>query len=130
NGATNLFQVRVSYFNIRPSTANLSTTSYNLSTMFSNHNVYVGFTGATGGSYERHSITSFDFINQYSPITTSTKTYAQDPVSVQMTSTTTTVNANGTSQLPITITLYDAGGAPLANQPVTVSITSGQGTLS
>jgi hypothetical protein len=40
------------------------------------------------------------------------------------------VDANGTTQLPITITLYDAGGAPLANQPVTVSITSGQGTLS
>lgn len=130
NGATNLFEVRISTSNSRPSTATLSTTNYNLSTMFSNHNVYVGFTGATGGAYERHSITSFYFNNQYSPITTSTKSYAQDPLSVQMTSAATTVNADGTSKLPITITLLDAGGAPLANQPVTVSITSGTGTLS
>jgi hypothetical protein len=130
NGSTNLFEVRISESNSRPSTANLSTTSYNLSTMFSNHNVYVGFTGATGGSYERHSITSFYFNNAYGPITTSSKTYAQDPLSVKMTSTTTTVSANGSAQLPITITLYDAGGAPLASQPVTVSITSGTGTLS
>jgi len=130
SGTTKSFQVRISNSNSRPTTATLSTTNYTLSTMFSNPNVYVGFTGATGGAYERHSITSFDFINQYNPITTSTKTYAQDPLSVQMTSATTTVNANGTSQLPITITLLDAGGAPLANQPVTVSITSGQGTLS
>ena len=130
NGSTNSFQVRISNSNSRPNSANLSTTSYNLSTMFSNKNVYVGFTGATGGAYERHSITSFDFVNQYSPITTGTKTYAQDPLSIQMTSSTNAVNDDGTSQLPITITLLDAGGAPLANQPVTVSITSGQGSLS
>ena len=130
NGSTNLFEVRISGSNSRPSTATLSTTSYNLGTMFSNHNVYVGFSGATGGAEERHSITSFYFTNQYSPITTSTNTYAQDPLSVKMTSASTSVNANGTAQLPITITLYDAGGAPLANQPVTVFITTGQGTLS
>ncbi|HEV2483233.1 MAG TPA: Ig-like domain-containing protein [Puia sp.] len=130
NGATSSLQVRISYSNSRPATATLSTTSYNLSTMFANHNVYVGFTGATGGAYERHSITSFDFINQYSPITTRTNSYAQDPLSVTMTSSTTSVNDDGTTQLPITITLLDAGGAPLGNQPVTVSITSGQGTLS
>jgi len=129
NGATNSLQVRISYTNTRPATATLSTTSYNLSTMFSNPNVYVGFTGATGGAYERHSITSFGFINKYSPIATSTNSYAQDPLSVTMTSSTTTVNDDGTTKLPITITLLDAGGAPLANQPVTVSITSGQGTL-
>lgn len=130
NGSTNLFEVRISESNSRPSTANLSTTSYNLSTMFSNHNIYVGFTGATGGAYERHSITSFYFNNTYGPIATSTNTYAQDPLSIKMTSTTTSVSANGSSQLPITITLYDAGGAPLTSQPVTVSITSGTGTLS
>jgi hypothetical protein len=130
NGATKSLQVRISYWNSRPATATLSTTNYNLSTMFSNPNVYVGFTGATGGAYERHSVTSFDFVNQYSPITTSTNSYAQNPLSVTMTSSTTMVNDDGKTQLPITITLLDAGGAPLANQPVTVSITSGQGTLS
>jgi hypothetical protein len=130
NGASNSLQVRISYSNSRPATATLSTTSYNLSTMFTNPNVYVGFTGATGGAYERHSITSFYFTPQYSAITPGTNSYAQDPLSVTMTSATTTVADNGTSQLPITITLLDAGGAPLANQPVTVSITSGQGTLS
>lgn len=130
NGSNKRFEVRISYSNSRPSTATLSTNSYNLSTMFSNKNVYVGFTGATGGAYERHSITSFDFTPAYSPITTNTKSYAQDPLSVTMTSATTSVNADGAAQLPITITLLDAGGAPLANQPVTVSITSGQATLS
>ncbi len=128
NGSTNLFEVRISTSNSRPATATLSTT-INLATTLSGHNVYVGFTGATGGSVERHSITSFYFTNQYQPITTSTKTYAQDPLSIQMTSTSTSLNANGLAQLPITITLYDAGNAPLSNQPVTLSITSGSGTL-
>ena len=129
NGSTNLFEVRISTSNSRPATATLSTTSYNLSTILSGHNVYVGFTGATGGSMERHSITSFYFTAQYLPITTSTNTYAQDPLSVKMTSSSTSVNADGATKLPITITLYDAGNAPLANQPVTISITSGTGTL-
>lgn len=128
NGSTNLFEVRISTSNSRPATATLSTT-INLSTTLSGHNVYVGFTGATGGSVERHSITSFYFTNQYQPITTGTKTYAQDPLSIQMTSTSTSVNANGLALLPITITLYDAGNAPLPNQPVTLSITSGSGIL-
>jgi len=130
NGATKSFQVRVSNSNSRPATATLSTTSYNLSTMFSSPNVYVGFTGATGGAYERHSISSFYFTPQYSPITTTTNAYAQNPLSVTMTSSNTTVNDDGKTLLPITITLLDAGGAPLANQPVSVSVTSGQGTLS
>lgn len=129
NGSSKTFEVRISTSNSRPATATLSTTSYNLGSMFTSKNIYVGFSGSTGGSMERHSITSFDFINSYSPITTSTKTYAQDPLSVTMTSATTSVSADGTSKLPITITLLDAGSAPLANQPVTVSITSGTGTL-
>ena len=128
NGSTNLFEVRIGTSNSRPATATLSTT-INLATTLSGHNVYVGFTGATGGSVERHSITSFYFINQYQPITTSTNTYAQDPLSIKMTSTSTSVNADGATKLPITITLYDAGNAPLANQPVTISITSGSGAL-
>jgi hypothetical protein len=128
NGSTNLFEVRISTSNSRPATATLSTT-INLATTLSGHNVYVGFTGATGGSMERHSITSFYFTAQYQPITTSTNTYAQDPLSVKMTSSSTSVDANGAAQLPITITLYDAGNAPLANQPVTISLTSGTGAL-
>jgi len=129
NGSSKLFEVRISTLNSRPSTASISTTSYNLGTMFSNKNVYVGFSAGTGGSVERHSITSFDFINKYQPITTSTNSYAQDPLKVTMTSSATTVNADGTTKLPITITLLDAGNAPLANQPVTISITTGSGTL-
>ena len=129
NGSSKLFEVRISTSNSRPATATLSTNSYNLGSMFTSKNVYVGFSGATGGSMERHSITSFDFISSYQPITTSSKTYAQDPLSVTMTSSTTTLNADGTTKLPITITLLDAGNAPLANQPVTVSITSGTGAL-
>jgi len=130
NGSTHLLEVRISYSNTRPSTATLSTTNYNLSSIFTNSNVYFGFGAATGGCWERHSITSFYAINQYSPITPSTKTYAQDPLGITMTSPTSTVTGNGTTKLPITVTLTDAGGSPLANQPVTLSITSGTGTLS
>lgn len=128
NGSTRSFEVRISTSNSRPKNATLSTT-YNLGSLFTNKNVYVGFSGSTGGSVERHSITSFDFISDYQPITTSSKNYAQDPLSVTMTSVTTSVNADGTTRLPITITLLDAGNAPLANQPVTISITSGNGVL-
>ena len=129
NGSTNLFEVRIATSNSRPATASISTTSYNLGTMFSSKSVYVGFSGGTGGSMERHSITSFDFITKYSPITTSTNTYAQDPLKITLTSSTNVLNADGVTVLPITITLLDAGSAPLAFQPVTVSITSGTGAL-
>jgi hypothetical protein len=130
NGSTHLLEVRISYSNSRPSKATLSTTSYNLSSIFTNKSVYMGFGAATGGAMERHSITSFYAINQYQPITTSTNTYAQDPLGISMTSPASTVAGNGTSKLPITVTLTDAGGSPLANQPVTLSIVSGNGTLS
>ncbi|MBS1932527.1 MAG: Ig-like domain-containing protein [Bacteroidetes bacterium] len=130
NGSSNKLEVRVSYSSSRPSSATLSTSSYKLNTIFSSMNVYAGFTAGTGGAWERHSIKSFYFTNQYQPITPATTTYAQNPSSVAMTSATNTVTADGTSKLPITITLYDAGSGTLANQPVTVSITSGTGTLS
>ena len=89
----------------------------------------MGFGAATGGAMERHSITSFYAINQYQPINTNTTTYAQDAMGVAISTSTTTIHANGSNQ-PVTITLTDAGGAVLANQPVTLSITSGNGTLS
>ncbi|MBS1669754.1 MAG: Ig-like domain-containing protein [Bacteroidetes bacterium] len=129
NGSNHLLEVRISYSSTRPTNATLSTTNYNLSSIFTNPSVYMGFGAATGGAMERHSITSFYAINQYQPINPSATTYAQDAMGIAMSTSTTTLNANGSKQ-PVTITLTDAGGAALANQPVTLSITSGNGTLS
>ncbi|MBS1668365.1 MAG: Ig-like domain-containing protein [Bacteroidetes bacterium] len=129
NGATNLFEVRISKSNTRPSTATISTTSYNLSNYFTGSSVYMGFSAATGGAWERHSITSFYAINKYQPINPATNTYAQNAMGIAMSSSTNNLSNNGTS-VPVTITLTDAGGTVLANQPITLSILSGTGTLS
>jgi hypothetical protein len=64
NGATDLFEVRLSTTTTRPASALVSATK-DLASKFANNNVYVGFTAATGGSSNYHFIQDLMFENSY-----------------------------------------------------------------
>ncbi|MFZ4705501.1 MAG: lectin-like domain-containing protein, partial [Bacteroidales bacterium] len=64
NGATGLFEVRLSTNTTRPVSALLSTTK-DLATKFGDNNVFVGFTAATGSAYSNHYIQDLLFENSY-----------------------------------------------------------------
>ncbi len=65
NGVSNLLEVRyVQNSTSRPASANLSYT-IDLSGVFSERDVFVGFSAATGNAWSKHSITKFLFENSY-----------------------------------------------------------------
>lgn len=67
NGVTDNLQVRLSNTTSRPDAALISYT-VDVPALLGSSNAYVGFTAATGGSYENHDVQSFQFRDSYAPI--------------------------------------------------------------
>lgn len=67
NGPTDLLEVRLSSTSSRPSTALVSTT-VDLTTVLGSTNAFVGFTSGTGSGYNNHDVLSWEFRNDYSPV--------------------------------------------------------------
>ena len=78
NGATKDLQVRLSNTTTRP-TAALIDYTVDLVAQLNSSNAYVGFTSATGGSYENHDILNTQFVNSYAPVVT-----VPEPVSIAL----------------------------------------------
>lgn len=127
NGSTNTLEVRISNSSTRPTSATLTVSNLNLSSNFPSTDVYFGFTAATGGAYEEHSVFTALAINSYSPISSITN-YKQGVALVTVTSSTNLTCLNQTTTL--TITAKDALSNVVTNQPLNLSFDIGGGTLS
>lgn len=68
NGATGTLEVRLSESNARPLTASLSVSGLDLGALLGSSDVYAGFTGGTGGSWENQDILFWQLNDSYSPI--------------------------------------------------------------
>ena len=79
--------------------------------------VYVGFTAATGGNYQKHRITSWYFTNKFAPIDIENNTYKQAPAGYDLDH---KVLDDGTVEL--TITALDGDKADV---PLTIASTNG-----
>lgn len=119
NGATDVLEVRMSQDTVRPTDPTLSY-PIDLSTVLAGE-VYVGFTGSTGGAWERHDVRSLYFNNALvtGGITPGVEgiTYEGGPSSIEGTVTTPVVPAG--SQTRMSVRLLDARGLPMAGWPVT-----------
>lgn len=119
NGATDVLEVRMSQDTVRPDGPTLSY-PVDLSTVLADE-VYVGFTGSTGGAWERHDVRSLYFNNALltGGITPGVEgiTYEGGPSSIEGTVTTPVVPAG--SQTRMSVRLLDARGLPMAGWPVT-----------
>lgn len=90
--------------------------------------VYVGFTGGTGGAYENHDVQAFYFANDYQPIDTSTHTYNPAATSLALSATPASIKNDGTQSAVVTAVVRDTAGAVMPGQTVTFS--TSLGTLS
>ncbi|MEI6132202.1 MAG: Ig-like domain-containing protein [Bacillota bacterium] len=121
DGISKVFTVRVNRNSVvRPVTPVILIPNLNLNNILNDDMVYVGFTGATGGAYEKQMISSWYLHNDFNPtsIDTSTNTYTE---SVNI-----TLNAvkNTQTNATITSTVRDNLGNPVANVPVTLKAQS------
>ncbi len=66
DGDNQLLEVRYDSINNRPTDPKISQT-INIPSLLVKENVYVGFTSATGSSYNTHDILSFNFVNKFQP---------------------------------------------------------------
>lgn len=70
NGSTDDLQVRLTDNDpTRPTNALINTTSYDLTTILGQDDAFVGFTAGTGSAYEAQDIVSWQFNDNYQPIT-------------------------------------------------------------
>jgi len=69
NGLTDDLEVRLSQTSTRPAAATL-TRNVDLVSVLGNTNAYVGFTSGTGSAYGNHDVLSWEFRDDYQPITT------------------------------------------------------------
>lgn len=67
--------VRLGSTNSRAASTLVLSDPVDLSSYINTNNVYVGFTGSTGGSYEEQDILQWYYANEYDPIDTSTNDY-------------------------------------------------------
>ncbi len=83
DGPNGVLEVRLNKdSSTRPADADLSYTmaeDERLTSILNSDWVYVGFTAATGGAYQKHDITSWYFTNKLDPIDIENKTYKQAP---------------------------------------------------
>ncbi len=119
DGLSDLLEVRMDDTISRPVSAVLTDT-IDLAAAF-DPDVFVGFTAATGGSYERHEVLSFYFHNDYLPggIIPGTHTYHQAPAQVTIAATPQIIPADGTTTSTISATALDVLGTPLAGFSIT-----------
>ncbi|MFN7782312.1 MAG: lectin-like domain-containing protein [Lysobacterales bacterium] len=142
NGATQTMEVRVAENSNNRSTAPLllNKSGINLASILGTNQAFVGFTAATGGSWETHDIQTWYFQNRYEPIDTSGgNTYVQASSDATLSSLVTsqgslspafssgvfsyTVNvANAVSSITVTPTVSNAAASVSVNG---VAVTSG-----
>lgn len=128
NGQTNLLEVRVSNSSARPANALIAYT-VDLAAQGIPSDVYVGFTAATGGSYEYHDIMSWYFNSDYvtGGIDPVSQTYEMGAARLASSASPATIEAGETSVVTFTVT--DAQNQVLQGQDVVFSAPSG-GSLS
>jgi hypothetical protein len=68
NGPTDLLEVRLSSASIRPAAA-IASATVDLTTILGSTNAFVGFTSGTGAGYNDHDVLSWDFRDDFSPVT-------------------------------------------------------------
>jgi hypothetical protein len=68
NGPTDLLEVRLASSPVRPASA-LTSTTVDLTTVLLSTNAYVGFTSGTGSGYNDHDVLSWEFRDDFSPVT-------------------------------------------------------------
>jgi len=66
DGDNQVLEVRYDSLNNRPTDPKISQT-INIPSLLVKENVYVGFTSATGSSYNTHDILAFNFVNKFQP---------------------------------------------------------------
>ncbi len=128
DGATNNVEVRFSTSNIRPASSVLSY-SLDLATNLSS-DVYVGFSAATGGCKEVHTIQSFYFNNDLidGGITPNETSYVSAPTMVLLASDDNSIVGDGVDSAILSATVLDINGDPVNG--ATVSFTTSLGSLS
>ena len=119
DGATGLFEVRLSNDSERPVDAVLSH-HFNprLTSILQTDLVYVGFTASTGGLNQNHDIKTWYFTNKFDPIDVDNKTYKMAPAGYNITPVTqddgsvkltiTPIGADDGKYVPITVSAEDA----------------------
>ena len=122
DGATNNVEVRFSTSNIRPASSVLSY-SLDLATNLSS-DVYVGFSAATGGCKEVHTIQSFYFNNDLidGGITPNETSYVSAPTMVLLASDDNSIVGDGVDSAILSATVLDINGDPVNG--ATVSFTT------
>ncbi|HPS70411.1 MAG TPA: tandem-95 repeat protein, partial [Candidatus Cryosericum sp.] len=132
DGIAQKLEVRAATSNVRPSSAIL-TENINLGNgSYIPQDVYVGFTAATGGSYENQWVRSFYINNDFidGGINPGTTTYTSSPTTVSVSASPASAAANGSYNVGLTARALDMNNAAVPSWPVTFSITSGTATLS
>lgn len=133
NGATDTIEVRLGTTNVRADASVLTNTTFSSlsgGTRLEDvvgENVYVGFTAATGGSYQEHHIGSFYFNNDYisGGITPDTVTYSSYPATVSINASPTSIYATGSATSNITVCTLNSSGGIMTDQQLTLSTTAG-----
>ncbi|SDD63179.1 lectin-like domain-containing protein, partial [Aquimonas voraii] len=140
NGANQTMEVRVHGNNSRAAApVVLNKSGINLASILGTNQAFIGFTAATGGSWETHDIQTWYFQNRYEPIDTVGNTYVQASSDATLSSLATsqgslspvfssgvfsyTVNvANAVSSITVTPTVTNAAASVSVNG---VAVTSG-----
>lgn len=125
DGSTGLLEVRMSTTNSRPATATLSHTMSPTLAATVGADVYVGFTAATGGSYEDQDIESFYFNNDYISGGIDPGTSTQAPVYVVTTASPAAIAADGSTTSTIAAKAEDINLAGMSGQTLTFTTTAG-----
>lgn len=83
DGDNQLLEVRYNSLNVRPDTAQLPQ-KINIPVLLEKENAYVGFSSATGLSYNTHDILSLNFVNKFQPYTYSLSLSANPDTTVNV----------------------------------------------
>ncbi|MDA8443280.1 MAG: cadherin-like beta sandwich domain-containing protein, partial [Peptococcaceae bacterium] len=126
NGPDKTIEVRLNTTPTRPASPVLTYNKLDLESILNQSEVYVGFTGATGGASQEQDILSWYFNNDDTHIDTQTYSYTQTPTTV-----TTTLNpTDNASQTTVQATALNLDGTAATNIPLTFSTTLGSFTTS
>jgi len=128
NGLTDTVEVRFNTSNVRPASSILSH-SLDLAANLSS-DVYVGFSAATGGCWETHTIQSFYFNNDTvsGGIVPAETAYTSAPSTVLLASDKSSIVGDGVETALLSATVLDINGDPVNG--ATVNFTTSLGTLS
>ncbi|MFB9276528.1 S-layer homology domain-containing protein [Cohnella cellulosilytica] len=117
NGPLGLIEVRVAETSDRPAAAVLvHPLTQKLTAVLGSDDVYVGFTSATGGSYQNHDILSWYFTNRFDPIDVANNEYKQAPSGYLL-----DVSPVAQTDGSVEVTVTASGGSHNDNVPIRLS---------